>query len=323
MAEVYIKDMFLGEYFWQDAAVLGLAIVLDVTMGEPPAVLHPVVYMGKAVTLLERLAPKGPVAQLIYGLGIVVVVPGAFGAAGYFLIVALKALHPIAYIIVAGFLLKTCFAVRGLERAALAVKREMEAGELGRARTELTALVSRDTAHLSPPQVASAAVESVAENTTDSFVSPWLAFALLGLPGALAYRAINTLDSMIGYRGKYEYLGKASARLDDVLNFVPSRLAVLGIVVASLLGRHNARRALEAAGREGRSTASPNAGLTMAAMAGGLGVVLEKVGHYRLGSGLRTPGATDIRESVKVMWWVAAMVCCLALGILAVHHAIL
>ena len=251
-----------------------------------------------------------------------VAIPAAFATAGYFVAAATRELSPIAYILIVGFLLKSCFAVRGLGQAASAVRERLEAGETERARTDLSALVSRDTSQLTPSSAASAAVESVAENTTDSFVAPWLAFALFGLPGALAYRAVNTLDAMIGYHGKYEYLGKASARLDDVLNFIPARLSAIIIVLASPLRAHSARRALAVMSREGSTTESPNAGLTMAAMAGALGVELEKTGHYRLGSGLRQPTTADILESVKVMHWVAFFGCLLTFILLMVHYAI-
>jgi len=121
--------------------------------------------------------------------------------------------------------------------------------------------------------------------TTDSYVAPWLAFALFGLPGAAAYRALNTLDSMIGYRGRYEHLGKASARLDDLVNLLPARLAALLMLAAGALRRLPARRGSRIALRDRRRTASPNAGWTIGAFAGLLGVALEKAGHYRIGDG--------------------------------------
>ena len=315
--------MFLRDQFWLDIAALALALVLDYVLGEPPAIVHPVVWMGKVISWLERRAPKaGRIAQFSYGLGMALAIPAAFATAGYFVVVETRELNPIAYILIVGFLLKSCFAVRGLGQAASDIRERLEAGNTEQARAGLSALVSRDTSKLTSSSAASAAVESVAENTTDSFVAPWLAFALFGLPGALAYRVVNTLDAMIGYHGKYEYLGKASARLDDALNFIPARLSAIMIVAASPLQAHSARRALAVMSREGSTTESPNAGLTMAAMAGALGVELEKTGHYRLGSGLRQPTSADIVESVKVMQWVAFFGCLLTFILLMVHYAI-
>ena len=143
-------------------------------------------------------------------------------------------------------------------------------------------------------------MESVAENTTDSFLGPWLSFAIAGLPGAFAYRAVNTLDSMIGYHGRYEYLGKVSAHLDDAVNVLPARLsAFLLVAAAALLGR-SPRRAWAIMEREHARTESPNAGWTMAAMSGGLGISLEKRGHYAIGQGLREPGPRDVRGAVAL-----------------------
>ncbi|MGH2588747.1 MAG: CobD/CbiB family cobalamin biosynthesis protein, partial [Dehalococcoidia bacterium] len=152
---------------------------------------------------------------------------------------------------------------------------------------------------LSPDLIAAAAIESLAENVTDSALAPWLAYALFGLPGAAAYRALNTLDSMIGYRNHYEYLGKAAARADDVANLVPARLGALLITLAAPAGHGSPRRALATAWRHHRRTASPNAGWTMAAMAGALGLTLEKTDAYRLGDG-RPPVPTDIRRAQRV-----------------------
>ena len=318
-----ILAVFLGDRFWLDIAALAVALMLDSIMGEPPSVIHPVVWMGKVIYWLERRAPEaGHIAQFSYGLGMALLIPAAFATAGYFVAVYTRELNAIAYILIVGLLLKSCFAVKGLGHTANAIREKLEAGETDQARADLSALVSRDTSKLTSSMAASAAVESVAENTTDSFIAPWLAFALFGLPGALAYRVINTLDAMIGYHGKYEYLGKASARLDDVLNFIPARLSAIIIVLASPFRARSVRQALSVMSKEGGTTESPNAGLPMAAMAGALGVELEKAGHYRLGSGLRQPTAIDIAESVKIMQWVAFFGFWLTFLLLMVHYAI-
>jgi adenosylcobinamide-phosphate synthase len=145
-------------------------------------------------------------------------------------------------------------------------------------------------------------------------VAPLFYFALLGLPGAVAYRAVNTLDAMIGYRGRYEYLGKASARLDDALNFVPARLTALLLVIAGALSGLGAARGWRVLRRDGGATESPNAGRPMAAMAGLLGVVLEKPGHYRLGA----PGAAPDAAAIHAAWRVVVRGCALACALVAV-----
>ena len=185
--------------------------------------------------------------------------------------------------ILGAVLLKSTFSLRELRRVALRVKRLLLKEKLGGARLELRSLVSRDTQGLPRPLVVSATVESVAENTCDSFVAPLFYFLLLGVPGAIAYRVVNTLDAMVGYHGEYEYLGKFASKLDDVLNFIPARLTALLLVLAAFLSKRNTGTSWRVAVSDHAKTESPNAGWSMAAMAGGLSVQLEKVGHYKLG----------------------------------------
>ena len=157
----------------------------------------------------------------------------------------------------------------------------------------------------------------MAENSSDSIVAPLFFYAVGGVPGALAYRAVNTLDAMIGYRGEYEWLGKAAARLDDVANLVPARLTAALLALAAPLGRGSALRALATWVRDRAHTASPNAGHPMAAMAAALGVVLEKRGAYCLGADLRTPEARDIGRAVRVKAGAAAFATAAAVFALA------
>jgi adenosylcobinamide-phosphate synthase len=184
-------------------------------------------------------------------------------------------------------------------------------------------LVSRDTTGLDPDAVASGAVESLAENLTDGVVAPlcfYVAGTALGggaggLALAWAYRAVNTADAMIGYRrDELEYLGRATARTDDVANYVPARLAAAALVAGAWLVRESAEGAARVLRRDGRRTESPNAGLTMAAMAGALGVTLEKHGHYRLGVG-PPPDPAAIDRAMRVARWTAAL--CVGLAALA------
>ena len=219
-------------------------------------------------------------------------------------------------------MLRISFTVRGLVSAASRTRRALEGGHLDEARESLQSLVSRDATHLSAPLVAASAIESVAENTTDSFIAPWLAFAVLGVPGAVAFRAINTLDSMLGIRGRYEYFGKVAARLDDVVNVIPARLSALLLLVSGGRGRHSLARGWRTMLRDRHLTASPNAGWTMGAMAGLLGVRLEKPGHYCLGSDLREPDAEDIGTSMVVARQTAAIGVVATLVVLAARHAI-
>src|SRR5438105_15265738 len=181
------------------------------------------------------------------------------------------------------------------------------------ARHELRSPVSRPTTSLDPSLVAAAAIESLAENLVDSWLSPLVAYALFGLGGAYAYRAVNTADAMWGCRTpRYEQLGKAAARLDDLLNLVPARLGAL--MLCAVAGR-GWRAALTTWLRDGFKTTSPNAGQTMACAAGALGVRLEKEGHYVLGAHARLPAASDIGRARRL---VARAICvAAALALLA------
>ena len=193
-------------------------------------------------------------------------------------------------------------SLRGLARAATEVRGALERGDLDSARAALGwHLVSRETVSLDAGHVASAAVESVAENLTDSWVAPVCFYLVFGLPGAAAYRAVNTADAMLGYRaGALEHFGKFAARLDDLANLIPARLAGLALVAAARVVGADVGKSWSVMLEDHARTASPNAGWPMAAMAGALGITLDKPGAYRLGGGpLAAPA--DITRSVRLM----------------------
>ena len=302
------------------AAALAIALGLDLALGEPPNALHPVAWIGRLASLVLRAAPRRPAAQLGFGAVVALGLPLACAAAAAALIGA-AARWPVAQLAVAIALVKPSFALRALGEAGERVRGALAAGNLPGARRGLASLCSRDPAALDEPQLAAAAVESLAENASDSFVAPLLYCALFGVPGAVCYRAVNTLDAMIGYRGRYEYLGKAAARLDDALNLVPARLTAALLLVAAIPTGHDAGRGWRTLVRDGGRTASPNAGRPMAAMAGLLGVTLDKPGHYRLGDG-PAPGAAAIAAAWSVVAVAAVLAAGLAFAALGARHAL-
>ncbi|HCP60051.1 MAG TPA: cobalamin biosynthesis protein [Dehalococcoidia bacterium] len=264
--------------------ILALALIADFTLGDPPDAFHPVAWMGKVISLLERGGlSHSPLFQFIYGVVITLLVMALFTLPVYFLLLYLKDVSFAAYVLAGAVLLKLTFSLRGLENTVHKIKRLLLDEKLDQVRFELRALVSRDTSSLSKPLLISAAVESTAESICDSFVAPLFYFLFLGIPGVFAYRVVNTLDSMIGYHGKYEYLGKFPSRLDDMLNFIPARLTALLLVLAAFFSRRSGRRSWQVALGDHSKTESPNAGWPMAAAAGALNIQLEKVGHYKLG----------------------------------------
>jgi adenosylcobinamide-phosphate synthase len=281
--------------------VLLLALLVDAWLGEPPAALHPVVWMGRALSWLEARAPDSDRARLAYGTIVACGLPAMWAAFG-------SSIERFAPWPLQALLLKPTFAGRSLLEAGRRVENALTTEELSRAQSELKSLVSRETDQLDPGLVAAAAIESLAENFVDSWLAPLLAYACFGLAGACAYRAANTADAMWGYHTPtYEYLGKAAARLDDAFNLLPARI---GAVLLIVLGSHRCA-ALEVWRRDATATPSPNAGQAMAAMAGQLGVRLEKRATYVLNATQRAPGPADLavaRHQVLIAMFVSAAV---------------
>ncbi|MEE9149489.1 MAG: cobalamin biosynthesis protein [Candidatus Tectomicrobia bacterium] len=289
---------------------LVVALVLDQLLGDPPNRLHPVAWMGTAIGVARRWAPRqGRWLPLLYGAGVVgagVVVVACVGFLVQQLFLVLP--WPLPWLLEA-WMVKMTFSLQGLARAASQVRQALEAQDLAQARHLLSwHLVSRDTSQLNESQVAAAAVESVAENASDGIVAPLLYYALGGLPAALVYRFVNTADSMLGYRDPdYLWLGKVPARLDDLVNLVPARLTAALVVLASLFLGGNARSAWTTWRRDAHRTASPNAGHPMSSMAGALGLELVKIGHYQLGAGQALPAVSDIARAVHLLYGTAAL----------------
>jgi adenosylcobinamide-phosphate synthase len=266
-------------------------MLLDWAFGEPPAAIHPVVWMGRLLAALERAAPSGYHTRLVYGGIVAVVVPCLWAT------LAAWAVRHLPWPFQA-VLLKTSFAGRALLAAGEEVEAALRHQDLPKARAAVRSLVSRPTAALDGPLMSAAAIESLAENFVDSWLAPVLMYRLGGLPLAFAYRAANTADATWGYRDdRYEALGKLAARLDDVLNFIPARLAALMLAVTS----RDARASLAAWRRDASKTASPNSGQVMAAAAGALDVRLEKVDHYVLNASARSPGHADIARARQLV----------------------
>lgn len=277
------------------AAIL-LAVAVDAAFGEPANVAHPVAWLGRLITALRDRRPiDDPARELLYGAGMAVATVGVAGGAGLLAQRGLRRLPPPARVVATALALKPAFAFRALTDAAVVVRRALDDEDLDAARAGLPALVSRDPG-LDEAHVVSAVVESLAENLTDSVVAPLLAFAAGGLPAAWSYRAVNTLDAMIGYHGEYEYAGKAAARLDDVANYLPARLT--GLLLCAC-GGARCRRAARVMLASRRAGSGPNPMWTIGAMAGVLGVRVEKPGEYAVGDPGRSCTPELIDEAVR------------------------
>ena len=270
-------------------------MLLDRWLGEPPPWAHPVVWMGNYLKRVGRGLPdRSP--RTAFALGTVYWLLGA-------LIVAFLALAAAWWVarlpwwmgvLVKGTLLKPLFALRMLLQEVKAVEAALAQG-LDAGRSRLAHIVSRDTTQLDEDQVRESLLESLSENLSDSVIAPLFWFAILGLPGAAIYRFANTADAMWGYRGRWEWAGKFSARVDDFLNLVPARLTALGLVLAG----PNRMAALRALPEEAARTASPNSGWPMGALALSLGVRLRKPGVYTLNAQGRVPCAADVKVALR------------------------
>ena len=284
-----------------DARALAVALLLDGALGEPPEAVHPVVWMGRAVgAMVPPDPPQAGVRMLLRGTAITAGGALVSAAAAGGVAAAARVSPGAVRAAVEGVELWPLLALRALLRAASRVGDALQDGDVGRARDELRWLVGRDRAALDAPLMASAAVESVAENLSDSVVAPLLYARLAGPGGAALHRFANTADAMIGYRDRHRLGGRAAARLDDVLGFAPARATALLIALAAPAGGGSPRGAVRALRSDGGATASPNAGRPMAAMAGALGVRLEKPGHHALNASRALPTATDIGRAVRI-----------------------
>ena len=306
-------------------AVLG-GFVLDALFGDPAWLPHPVVYMGKAISKLEKFLrprlPKTPQGELLGGAIVAFCLP-----VGTFLLTGLVCwgvarLHPLLGLAVQMFWCGQALAARGLVQESTNVYKELKKPDLPGARKAVSRIVGRDTAELTAEGVTKAAVETVAENASDGVIAPLLYMLIGGAPLALTYKAINTMDSMLGYKNeKYLYFGRVPAKLDDVANYIPSRLAGLLWVAAAAFTHNDAKGAWKIWRRDRRNHASPNSAQTESACAGALGVQLAGPAYYfgeyyakpTIGDALRPVEPEDILRANRMM--VAESILALAIGL--------
>jgi len=280
--------------------ILAGAVVLDSFLGEYPRVFHPVVWLGKAISAAVFVAPRrGWWLPFLFGLCVTISLTGLSAALVYSAL-ELSAGIPMLHVALGIFFLKAAIALAELLRVARRVWRPLQQGNIEEAREALRSLCSRDASQLGSEELLEATIESLAENLSDSWVAPLFYFVLFGVPGAVAYRAINTLDAMIGYRGRFEALGKFAARLDDVANWIPARLTAGLLLLTGLLLRKDLSGGWRILRRDGAKTPSPNAGRPMAVMAGLLGVRLAKKDTYVLGDAVR-PAIVDTVRSASIL----------------------
>lgn len=300
---------------------LAAAYAMDWIMGDPRWFPHPVRLMGLAISTGERGLrgrPRQTGAEIVLGGVLTTAVVASSWSGAHFAIAAANRVNARSGAAVEVILAWTTLATGSLIGEAGAVIHALDAGHIDEARRQLAMIVGRDTETLEETEIARAVIETAAEGLCDGIVAPLFYLAMGGAPLAFAYKAANTLDSMIGHREPpYRYFGRFAARLDDAANFVPARLSALAIVVAAAITSHDWRRAFRTWMRDGHKHPSPNAGQSEAAMAGALGVRLGGMNYYAgmpspkpcLGESGRASTSQDARASLRTVRAASLLAC--------------
>lgn len=274
-----------------DSLFIFLALLLDLSIGDPRWLPHPVVAIGRLISLLDRRLRCNWLNERLAGILLLLLVVGSSAGITWILLQLLSSLLPLAGWIVAILLSSTCLAARSLHKESAHVADALLEGDLPAARRYLSYIVGRDTDELDESGIWRALVETVAENTSDGIIAPLFWLTIGGPVTAIAFKAVSTLDSMVGYRNRrYLRIGWASARMDDLLNFIPARLSALLLVLAAPLAGCSAAAAARITLRDRMNHPSPNSGHPEAAAAGALGV--------RLGGSARYDGIVSWKEYI-------------------------
>ena len=288
--------------------IIGFALLLDFKFGDPKNKYHPTSWIG---SFLAKLTPiiknDNPVMEKLGGTCIVLITSGLVISLLFILdigisLITLDHVSLIISVMIGGLLLKSTIAIRGMEQHAKSVLESLDEKNLDMARNNLSMIVKRNTCNLDQNHILSGVLESVSENTVDGVTGPLFFYALFGLPGAFVYRVINTADSMIGYKTDiFKNIGWFAATCDSILNYIPSRLTGLVMVISAALLQKNWKESYKIMIRDGKKTESPNAGYPMAALAGALETKFEKINHYRLGDGELTLTKQHVHSAISIM----------------------
>lgn len=296
-----------------NALVLGCAYAMDLVIGDPEWFPHPVRAIGCMIATGELIARPGrhsSARDVLSGAVVTVVVVVVTAAAAVLVVGVARRVHPDVALVTEVLLAWTALATGSLLAEAARVIKALDGGDLVCARARLGRIVGRDTATLTEAEIARGLIETMAESTCDGIVAPLCYLVVGGVPAALAYKAVNTLDSMIGHRDSpYTYFGRMAARLDDIANIVPARLAALAITIAAACTGKSTAGAMRVWRRDHASHDSPNAGHPEAAMAGALGVTLGGINYYDgvpaakplLGADNDTPSTDAARAACRVV----------------------
>ena len=292
----------------ESIVVIGFAILLDLLFGDPKNRFHPTAWIGNLIgNITTRMKNENYNLEKLGGI-FIVLIPVCISIVVLLSLdfsielISVESLSILISIISGVVLFKMTIAIKGMERHALAVLDSIQKNDLTQARTNLSMIVKRNTKNLDKNHILSGTLESLSENIVDGITGPMFYFAIFGLPGAFVYRIVNTVDSMVGYKTQmFKNLGWFGANCDNVLNYIPSRLTGLTIVLGSMLLGHDWKNCYEIFKRDGKKTDSPNAGYPMAAFAGALGTKFEKLEHYSLGTGEYEITSKKVKDAISLM----------------------
>ncbi len=306
------------------------AYLLDQWLADPPHWPHPVRFMGHLISFVEKhfySSSASKQKQLLSGFALVLIVLVVTAGVTLTGLRLFSFIHPVLGYAFTIYLAYASLSAKGLKLAALEVLHPLERQELLEARKKLSLIVGRDTQALSEEGVARAVVETVAENFSDGVMAPLFYFVIGGAPLAMMYKAINTMDSMVGYQNeRYEYFGRVAAKLDDAANWVPARLSVVFLILAGAVAGYDWRKGIKTARLDGRSHKSPNAGWPEAVMAGTLGVQLGGTNIYfgkrvvkpTIGQAGKAVDGNAIKQALKLLDWSTGIAVIAALTISAI-----
>tara|TARA_B100001765_G_scaffold201804_1_gene155359 strand:+ start:477 stop:1448 length:972 start_codon:yes stop_codon:yes gene_type:complete len=288
--------------------IIGFAIVLDLIFGDPKNRYHPTAWIGNFIGSITTCMKNESQNLEKFGGIFIVLIPVSiscivlFGLEFSIDFINAEFWSVVISIIFGIILFKMTIAIRGMELHALAVLDSIQKNDLTQARKNLSMIVKRNTKNLDKNHILSGTLESLSENIVDGITGPMFYFALFGLPGAFAYRIVNTVDSMVGYKTyMFKNLGWFGANCDNILNYIPSRLTGLTMVLGAMLLGHDWKNCYAIFKRDGKKTDSPNAGYPMAALAGALGTTFEKIEHYSLGNGNQEITSKKVTDAIALM----------------------
>ncbi|MBO3445019.1 adenosylcobinamide-phosphate synthase CbiB [Clostridium sp. CCUG 7971] len=290
-----------------------IGYITDLIIGDPYSFPHPVIYIGKLIKSVEnniRKMCKSDKALKIGGFLLWFITVGLTYLITY-LVVKVSSFNSVIFIVVNSFIVYTTLATKCLKDEAVKIYEVLKSGDLEKSRVQLSYIVGRDTTSLNESEIIRATVETVAENTVDGIIAPMFYAFIGGAPLAMAYKAINTLDSMVGYKNdKYMNLGFASAKIDDIANYIPARISVLLMTIGSLILSYNYKNCFKIAVRDRKNHKSPNCAYSEGSVAGALGIQLGGTNIYfgkavykpTIGDKLREIEIDDIVRTNKIMY---------------------